>query len=143
MRALLLCPTAALEARDRGESDIDVVFKHFIKEIEITPGLQNFYQTLSYAGRKVDLIEFVAPLLDHKHEMIIDEEGLLYDPQAFIVGRDIQSWRLTVAGRGLIVGPADENGEVTPATMSVAEANEMFDFTTVNVIQAQARIRFA
>ena len=90
---------------------IDAV-ERAVREVEYDGKLSSAYALL-----RCELVDVVG--LPADHDMFVDDEGLLKnedDPDApFFMLRN--GW--TFAGSGLIVGPCDDEGEVTAASIPV------------------------
>jgi len=143
MRALLINPKAAIEAQDQGRPAKEVK-NAFVQEIEVMGGLSSYYEALSTEERSVDTIDFVDLLLEEGHHtMIIDDEGLMGDPKHFIIGGCAELRSLNIPGRALIMGPADEDGKITGATMCVSQAADMLHFADDQTVGLLARMRRA
>jgi len=57
-------------------------------------------------------------------DIYVDDEGLLNNPEHFFVVGKAQP----LAGRGLVFGPVREDGETTPATISIDELKSQVQY---------------
>lgn len=115
---------------------IDAV-ERTVREVDYTGRLDSAYKML-----RCDLVDIVSlPNLDtgegdSLHSMLVDDEGLLKredDPDApFFMFRN--GWAL--AGSGLVIGPVDDDGETTAATLTVEEVARNVAFATRAQLQA-------
>ena len=60
-------------------------------------------------------------------DVYVDDEGLLKPDQKFFHLRGMPQ---PLAGRGLVFGPVDEDGDTTPATISIEELELKVKFMT-------------
>lgn len=115
---------------------IDAVEKT-VREVEYDGELASAYSML-----RCELVDIVGlPNLDtgggnSLHSMLVDDEGLLKredDQDApFFALRN--GW--TFAGSGLVIGPTDDDGETTAATLTVEEVARNVAFATRAQLQA-------
>lgn len=104
-----------------------------VRELDHNGGLDEIYASLQC--REIEIIR-----IPKRAVMFIDENGKLKGPRddLFYIATD-ESWQhptdksLTpmwdVFGRGLIFGPEDGDGDVTPAPFTLAEVIAMVRFT--------------
>ena len=59
-------------------------------------------------------------------DIYVDDEGLLNNPEHFFVIGKAQP----LAGRGLVFGPVGEDGETTPATISIDYLKDQVGYMT-------------
>ncbi len=139
MRALLLCPKSAIEAADQGQP-LAAIQKAFITEIDIDNTLPAYYAALSTDDVPVSTIEFLGPLPDAgNHDLILDEVGLLRNPKHFIIGQDAWMLGIYIAGRVLVVGPPDDEGNTSAATMTTAEAGRILHYADILTVRCLCR----
>jgi hypothetical protein len=107
-----------------------------IREVDYRGDLEHAYELIG-----CELIDVVG--LDHENCMYVDDEGLFKgmddDDHPFIVLPCGQ----ILAGSGLIVGEPDDDGNVTPATLSVDRARDGIAFLSrrqVRAVLASGRI---
>ncbi len=101
----------------------------FITEVEIDNGPATCSAMLSTEDQHVGGTEVFGPLdYEGKHFMVFDKNGLTGSPKPFIYARDDELRGFFAAGRGLIVGPPDDEGNLTAATMTVEQASRMFRY---------------
>lgn len=101
MRALLICP-----------------FDRTISEVEIEPGnLDSYYKALSHPSYP-PVETFDVAYVDGI-DCFVDDEGLLKGPTAFFQFLPME--RDPLAGRGLVLGPPDDEGNTTACTLSIDE----------------------
>lgn len=91
MRAILIKPD------QRDQNPIEV--------IDYDGEFKSIYKLISTEDHEVSCFDCVT--LDDKHTLFVDDEGLLRNPQHFMIWRDYPQ---PLAGRGLILG-YDEEGE--------------------------------
>lgn len=60
-------------------------------------------------------------------DVYVDDEGLLRQEQKFFM---LQGVPYPLAGRGLVFGPVDHDGDTTPATISIEELESKVKFLT-------------
>lgn len=90
MRAILVRP-------DQPESPVEV--------IDYDGDYKSIYKLISYENHPVICFDCVE--IDASHVLFVDDEGLLHNPEHFMVWDDYDQ---PLAGRGLILG-YDEDGE--------------------------------
>lgn len=135
MRALLLCPKSAIEAADQGLSQV-AILEAFITEVDIEANLQAYYDALSTEDISVESVDFLGPLADAgRHDLILDDIGLLRSPEHFIIGENAQMQGIFIAGRALVVGAPDGDGNTTAATMPTEEAGRLLHFADILTVQ--------
>lgn len=101
MRALLICP-----------------FDRTISEVEIEPGnLDSYYKALSHPDHP-PVETFDVAYVDGI-DCFVDDEGLLKGPTSFFQFTPLD--RDPLAGRGLVTGGIDDEGNTVGATMTVDE----------------------
>lgn len=128
MRALLLCPKSAHQTASHGQST-DEIMNAFISEVDIDNDLYACSSVLSTDDRQVVTTEVFGPLdYEGNHFMVFDKNGLIGSPQHFIYAWDEELRGFFAAGRCLITGPADDEGNLTAATMTVEETIQMFRY---------------
>ena len=99
MRALLICP-----------------YECTVTEVQIDNGnLASYYEALSYPGHKVDTFDVVRC---DGFDIFVDDEGLLKDSNEFF---SVDGYPQPLAGRGLVTGGVDREGETLACTMSIEE----------------------
>jgi hypothetical protein len=94
-----------------------------IRELDTAADLDSIYTHLSDVRSKVETFQALG--LDRGAVIFIDEEGRLKGPRSdlfYIQGHYFgQPCEWDVFGRGLIFGPADDDGEVTDAPFTLRE----------------------
>ncbi len=98
---------------------VDVINRQ-VSEVEIEENLQSYYRLLHCNT-------IAAPSFDTKHDVIVDDEGLLKEPIGFF--EITTEFACEFAGNGLIVG-VNSRGEWISHKLDIEEVKKQINFIT-------------
>lgn len=102
-----------------------------LRTILIDPENRSFTE-IEYSGDYRDIYEYIdADTFDVVYsrfgDIFVDDEGLLKEPEYFF---EIDGVDQPLAGKGLLFGRADDEGNSTSSTMTIDDLEKVVRFTT-------------